>query len=198
MEKTKPDQQQRGRWKLLLVIFICASPLIFSYLTYYVIKPGGRTNYGTLIDPRAYPIPELGLRTQDGQPAALQAYKGKWIMLQTGASNCPDACMKQLYAMRQLRLMQGKEMERIERVWLIVDARLPDPGAMLGFAGMHLLHAAPAAVAAWLPVDAGASSSDYLYLIDPLGHLMMRFQKDADPSKVKKDLVKLLMASAIG
>ena len=111
MEKTKPDQQQqRGRWKLLLVIFICASPLIFSYLTYYVIKPGGRTNYGTLIDPRAHPIPELGLVTQDGRPAFLQAYKGKWIMLQTGASNCPDACMKQLYAMRQLRLMQGKAM----------------------------------------------------------------------------------------
>ena len=69
---------------------------------------------------------------------------------------------------------------------------------MRSFDGMHQLHAAPAAVAAWLPVDAGGNNSDYLYLIDPLGHLMMRFPKDADPSKVKKDLGNLLMASAIG
>ncbi len=114
--------QAKGRWKLLLVLFVCAAPLIFSYLTYYVIKPSGRTNYGTILDPREFPIPQLGTSELDGKPASLNDYKGKWIMLQVGAGACEQACKDQLVAMRQFRLMQGKDMERIERVWLITDA----------------------------------------------------------------------------
>ncbi|MFX5578661.1 hypothetical protein ABTD84_19595, partial [Acinetobacter baumannii] len=49
-----------GRWKMLAVVAVCAAPLIASYLTYYVIKPQSRNNYGALIDPRQYPIPDLG------------------------------------------------------------------------------------------------------------------------------------------
>ena len=191
-------QQATGRWKLLLVLAVCASPLIFSYLTYYVIKPTGRTNYGALIDPRNHPIPALGATTLDGKPASLDAYKGKWIMLQSGPADCQDACKKQLFAMRQLRLMQGKEMERVERVWLITDAGPLDTVLMREFDGTRMLRVSGAALAAWLPVEAGGAAAGHLYLIDPLGHLMMRFPKDADPSKVKKDIGKLLKASAIG
>jgi len=47
-------------------------------------------------------------------------------------------------------------------------------------------------------VEEGTTASDHIYMIDPLGNLMMRFPKDADPNKIKKDLYKLLKASAIG
>lgn len=204
MEQTNQKQsqekqiQQRGRWKLLMVLAVCAFPLIASYVTYYVIKPEGRTNYGALIDPRQYPMPALGMFTLDGKPAALEQFKGKWIMLQSGASDCREACRKQLFAMRQLRLMQGKEMERIERVWLITDAEPLDTQLMREYDGTRMLRAQAVALKSWLPVDAGTEAADHLYLIDPLGNLMMRFPKDADPSKVKKDLAKLLKASAIG
>jgi hypothetical protein len=191
--------QQSGRWKLLLVIAVCAAPLIASYLTYYVIKPQGRTNYGALLDPRAYPIPPaLGITALDGKPAGLAAFKGKWIMLQSGVAECLEPCRKQLFAMRQLRLMQGKEMERIERVWLITDSAPLDTVLMREFDGTRMLRVAPAALAGWLPVAAGGQAADHIYLIDPLGNLMMRFPKDADPGKVKKDLAKLLKASGIG
>ena len=58
---------------------------------------------------------------------------------------------------------------------------------------------APAdAVNKWLPVEQGGNAADHIYLIDPLGNLMMRFPKNAEPAKVKKDIGKLLKASAIG
>lgn len=207
MEQTKPTTQQdhnadrqqtRGRWKLLMVLGVCAFPLIASYVTYYVIKPSGRTNYGALIDPRNYPIPALGAATLDGKPSGLEAYKGKWIMLQTGPSDCQEMCKKQLFAMRQLRLMQGKEMERLERVWLVTDAEPLDTTVLREYDGTHVLRVQAAALKAWLPVEAGGNAAEHMYLIDPLGNLMMRFPKDADPSKVKKDIGKLLKASAIG
>ncbi|MES2128608.1 MAG: cytochrome C oxidase subunit I [Pseudomonadota bacterium] len=194
MNQTK----SKGRWKLLAVLLVCAAPLMLSYLTYYVIKPSGRTNYGTILDPRQHPMPALGSTSLDGKPVGLDAYKGKWIMLVSGPGACPDACRKELFAMRQLRLMQGKEMERIERVWLVTDATPLDTMLMREYDGMRMLRVDAALLNKWLPVEAGDTAAGHMYLIDPLGNLMMRFPKEADPNKVKKDIAKLLKASAIG
>lgn len=203
----KPSKPGRGRWKLLGVLAVCAAPLIASYFTYYVIKPkGGQTNYGALIDPRAHPIPAMASTTLDGKPARLEDYQGKWIMLKVGPSDCGAACQDQLFAMRQLRTMQGKEADRIERVWLITDARPLETMLLRVNDGTHMLRAPAATVEKWLPLETGGAdrAADHVYLIDPLGNLMMRFPKGAvssDVEKVKrvhKDIAKLLKASAIG
>jgi hypothetical protein len=206
--KTSNTQQQKGRWKLLLVLAVCAAPLVFSYLTYYVIKPQGRTNFGTLIDPREHPIPALKATTLDAQPASLDAFKGKWIMLKVGPAACGKDCMDQMFAIRQLRSMQGKEMERIERVWLVTDALPLETTLIRELDGMHMLRAPADVIARWLPVAQGGNAADSIWLIDPLGNLMMRFppapagatepQKVQHYAKVKKDIAKLLKASAIG
>lgn len=196
MEQNK--QQRKGRWKLFAVIAICASPLIASYLTYYVIKPESRTNYGELIDPRAHPMPALQTATLDGQRTELGALKGKWIMLQAGGAECAEPCMKRLHDTRQLRLAQGKDMDRIERVWLITDDKPLETVLIREYDGMHMLRANETILKTWLPTEAATTVVDHIYLIDPLGNLMMRFPKDADPAKVKKDIGKLLKASAIG
>jgi cytochrome oxidase Cu insertion factor (SCO1/SenC/PrrC family) len=191
-------QQKPGRWKLFAVIAVCAAPLIASYLTYYVIKPQGRTNYGTLVDPRAYPMPALNVTTLDGKPIALDAYKGKWMMVQVNDADCQEPCRKRLHDMRQLRLAQGKDMDRIERIWLITDDKPLETIVMREYDGTQMLRAKPDALKAWLPVEQGTTAADHIYIIDPLGNLMMRFPKDADPNKIKKDLSKLLKASRIG
>jgi len=203
----KANNKGRGRWKLLAVLAVCAAPLIASYFTYYVIKPkGGVTNYGALIDPRQYPIPAMASTTLDGKPARLEDYKGKWIMLKVGPSDCQQDCQDQLFAMRQLRTMQGKEMERIERVWLITDNQPLETMLLRVNDGTRMLRAPADVVQKWLPLENGVAdqASDHVYLIDPLGNLMMRFPKGAvssDVEKVKrvhKDIAKLLKASAIG
>ena len=192
------EQRKKGRWKLFAVIAVCASPLIASYLAYYVIKPEGRTNYGALIDPRAHPLPALGAVTLDGKPAPLDAFKGKWIMLQVADAECREPCGKHLHDMRQLRLAQGKDMDRIERVWLITDNKPLETVLMREYDGTHMLRVKQALLKTWLPTDEGTSAADHIYMMDPLGNLMMRFPKDADPNRIKKDLAKLLKASRIG
>lgn len=201
------QQQIVGRWKMLAVLAVCAGPIIASYITYYIIKPQGRTNYGALIDPRQYPIPPMASTTLDGKPQGLEAYKGKWIMLKVGPSDCAQECQDQLFAMRQLRTMQGKEADRIERVWLITDNEPLDTMLLRVNDGTRMLRAPAAVVQKWLPLEQGEAAdrvADHVYLIDPLGNLMMRFPKGAVSSnieqvkKVNKDLVKLLKASAIG
>lgn len=198
MDQSSKQKQKTGRWKLMLVIAICASPLIASYFTYYVIKPEQRTNYGTLLDPRAHPMPTLAARTLDGKPEELSAFNGKWVMLQVSPAACDDACRKRLHDMRQLRLAQGKDKDRVERVWLITDGAPLETMLIREYDGTHLLRADASAVGNWLPADTQTTPADHIYMIDPLGNLMMRFPKDADPNRIKKDLSRLLKASRVG
>lgn len=191
--------QHAGRWKLFAVIAVCAAPVIASYLTYYVIKPTGRTNYGEFIESAIHSIPaDLATTSLDGKPMPLKDLEGKWLMLQVDGGDCAASCRTKLYDMRQLRLTQGRERDRIERVWLITDEAPLDTVLMREYDGTRMLRANAAAVAKWLPAATGATDADHLYLIDPLGRLMMRFPKNADPNKIKKDLGRLLAASSIG
>lgn len=196
--KDSGKARKTGRWKLFAILAVCASPLIGSYVAYYVVKPAGRTNYGTILDPRVYPTPALVTTSLDGKPVGLDAYKGKWILLQADSGGCAQPCRTKLYEMRQLRLTQGKEMGRIERVWLITDREPLDTVLMREYEGTRLLRADLPALQKWLPAETGASIVDHLYMIDPLGNLMMRFPREGDPNKIKKDLGKLLKASSIG
>ncbi len=190
---------KNGRWQLLALFAVCVAPVIAAYVAYYVVKPTARDNYGTLIDPRAYPIPTtLNATTLDGKPVSLEDFKGKWLMVQADSGDCDAACKNKLLQMRQLRLMQGKEMDRIERVWLITDNHPLDTIVIREYDGTHMLRVKPAALSGWLPAEPGTTAQDHIYIIDPLGSLMLSFPKNADPSRMKKDIARLLKASRVG
>jgi cytochrome oxidase Cu insertion factor (SCO1/SenC/PrrC family) len=187
-----------GRLKMLAVLAVCAAPVIASYLAYYLIRPEGRTNYGTLILPTRA-LPELRLTDLDGRAVAARSLQGQWLLLVVGPAACDAACEQRLFAQRQLREMLGRERERLDKVWLITDdAPLrPELRAALGAApAATLLRAERAAVAAWLAPEPGRALEDHFYVVDPVGEWMMRMPAGAEPSRVKRDLEKLLRASA--
>lgn len=194
-----PGSWRRGRWVLLLLAVICAAPIAVSYFMYYVVKPtGGSTNYGALIDPQR-PIPDsLVVTGADGKPLKLASLHGRWLMISVDASACDKACATKLYFMRQIRAAQGPERERVVEVWLRTDAGKVADVMQTAYPNTDMLIADPAQVTAWLPADTGTRITDHIYLVDPNGNLMMSFPKDANPSKIKGDLTKLLKWSTIG
>ena len=98
--------------------------------------------------------------------------------------------------MRQLRVAQGKDMDRVERVWVLTDGGAPRPALMAAIDGTRVVRSSGASVAATFP--AVRRTADHIYLIDPLGNLMLRFPRDPDPSRMLKDLQRLLKYSQIG
>ena len=188
----------RGRLKMLLVLAICAAPVIASYLTYFVIRPEGRSNYSTLIQPTRA-LPDLPLRTLDGRALPAASLKGQWLLVAVSGEGCDEACDKRLFMQRQLREMLGKDRDRLDKVWLLTGDTLPPP-ALLAAAqaapAMQVLRAPREAVAKWLSPEAGHALDDHLYIVDPMGEWMMRAPADADPGKLKRDLEKLMRASA--
>ncbi len=188
-----------GRFKMLMVLLVCAAPVIASYFTYFVIRPEGRTNYGTLILPTKTLTDALALRTLDGQPVTARSLTGQWLLVAVGPSTCNEACDKRLFMQRQLREMLGRDRDRLDRVWLITDGLPPAPAlraAAEAPPALTMLLADASATAAWLQPEAGRALEDHLYIVDPMGEWMMRMPFDADPSKVKRDLAKLLRASS--
>jgi hypothetical protein len=192
-----PAQRRRQRLKLLAILLVCAAPVIASYLAYYVLPPLGRTNFGDLIEPQR-PIPELRLSGADGAAFKFESLRGRWVLLQFDSGACDPACVDKLYAMRQQRTMTGKDRERIERVWLIGDAAATPDVLASDYAGTIALRVDPAELGAVFPVEAGRRLQDYLYVIDPLGNLMMRFPATGEPARIRKDLGRLLRASRVG
>lgn len=184
-----------GRWKMLLLLLVCASPVIASYFTYYVIRPEGRRNYGELIDPQR-PLPDLVGTDTSGRPVPLTQLKNQWLFISVADSTCDDACQKHLYLQRQLRETLGKDKDRLDWVWLRTGA--PDLSEPLKQATVAatVLHVDAAALATWLQPAAGQRLEDHLYVVDPIGNWMMRFPAQADPKQVKRDLDRLLRASA--
>ncbi|WP_423194994.1 SCO family protein [Cupriavidus sp. H19C3] len=193
---------RRGRLQMLALLLVCASPVIASYLTFYVFRPaGGTTNYGALIEPQR-PMPAVQIGDERGEAVPLASLRGKWLMVTTDPSACDEACARKLFTIRQIRAGQGQDRERIVPVWLITDTGGVDERLRAAYnepyAGVRFLRMDAAAVRQWLPPAEGGRAEDTIYLVDPLGNLMLRFPKDPDPAKVSGDLKKLLKYSRIG
>ncbi len=187
-----------GRLKMLLVMLVCAAPVIASYFTYYVIRPEGRRNYGELITPPK-DMPQTEARGLQGVSVPLAGLKGQWLLVSVGGGACDEACQKNLYFQRQLREVLGKDKDRLDRVWLIQDNAPVAPSLMPALSQAQALRVDAAVLQGWLSPAPGQALQDHLYVVDPMGNWMMRFPAHMDvhsASKAKRDLERLLRASA--
>jgi len=190
-----------GRLKMLLLLLVCASPVIASYLTYFVIRPEGRTNYSELIvPPRPTPASgELPLTDLQGRAVSPASLQGQWLLVVVAGADCDARCEKALYLQRQLRETLGKEKERVDKVWLVTDARPVRPEVLAAISAgtpATVLRVPREALARWLVPAPGNDLEQHMIVVDPMGQWMMRVPADPDPSKLKRDIEKLLRASA--
>ena len=176
--------ERRGRLRLLAIAALFAAPVVLGGIAYWVRwAPGTAVNYGTLLAPSAL----------EAEPLA--ALRGRWVLVQLDSGSCDEHCVRKLYLMRQVRRAQGEKMRRIERLWLVTDATAPAPGLLAAYEGTRVVRATRELIDAF-PAD--RAPTDHIYLVDPMGNLMMRFPRDPDPSRVLKDLERLLRYSSFG
>ena len=198
---TSPDElvqrTRLGRLKMLLVWAICAAPVVASYLAYYVVRPQGRVNYGTLIMP-VHDMPAdtaLPFKDLENRPVLASSLKGQWLLVMVSGGACDAACEQHLYWQRQVRETLGKDKDRVDRLWLITDDAPVRDVLKPGLDGTTVLRTSAQDLARWLQPEPGQVLGAHFYLVDPTGAWMMRFPAKSDMSKVKKDLARLMKAS---
>jgi cytochrome oxidase Cu insertion factor (SCO1/SenC/PrrC family) len=189
-----PTRQRAGRLQLLLIAAVFLGPLLVAVWVYYqgdLVRPEGRTNHGALLEPIANLADEL-------PNSPIHAYRQQsWVLLYSQDTACDAICEDALYTLRQSRLMLGKEMDRLARVFL--HGNTPPDTVFLaeGHAGLMTIEDSGLIRLLNKKKPADLPANGY-YLIDPLGNLVMYFRPDLDPSEMVDDIKRLLKLSRIG
>jgi hypothetical protein len=203
----------QGRLLIGLAVLFFA-PLGLSFYLYYghgAWRPGGRVNAGDLIDPPR-PLPSLALPLQSSGETAPDFLKHKWSLLYVEQGPCTERCRGILYETRQVRLALDQDMDRVQRVFIadeyccdlktlgeqhpdLLAIRLSPAAAPL----LKLLPRGDAGSGADLGGGAnGGANAQRIYVIDPLGNVMMSYAPDAKPKGMLEDMKRLLRLSHIG
>lgn len=192
------ERMRRGRRVMLLILLACSAPVVAAYLAFFVVRWEGKPQHGTLIQPTRA-LPTRTLTTLDGQPVPALSLKGQWLLVVAAPSTCDETCERLLYTQRQLRQMVGRERDRIDKVWFVTDDGQPRPALLAAVRAepeVTVLRFPQSDIAAWLAPEAGQPLQAHLYLVDPMGELMLRFPVALNPQKAKGELDRLLRASS--
>ena len=203
-------QDRRQRRVLVGIALMFFAPLGLAFYLYYgngTWHPGGRVNAGELVEP-ARPLPSLALPLLEGGNTQPNFLKGKWTLFYVEQGTCGQTCRTSLYDTRQVRLALDRDMNRVQRVFIAdgscCDAQFlreqhPDLITIRASAAdAPLLALLPGRDAVTAPDNSSGTHAPRVYLIDPLGNLMMSYAADAKPKGMLEDMKRLLRLSSIG
>lgn len=195
------------RMVLLAMALAFLLPVVIAVVLFSmdeIWRPSGTVNHGELVSP-VRPVKEVALQQLDGTPINAETLRGKWTYAYIDRSDCDEICQHNLYKIRQVRLAQAGEALRVQRLFVVLDDARPDslqallaehPGLIAASAAENALQAfmRPFDIKPGSPVD----QAQRVYLIDPLGNLMMSYDPSTEPKGMIKDLERLLKFSKIG
>jgi cytochrome oxidase Cu insertion factor (SCO1/SenC/PrrC family) len=194
----------RRRAVVLIVAAVFFLPLAIASYLYYAPsawRPGGTVNRGALINP-ARELPEMALPTMQGGATAADFLRHRWTLVYVGNGACDARCHVALYQIRQVRLALNQDMERVQRLFIATDACCDREFLEREHPGLVIARGDTAAAAGLLkffPTDAGpVAGAGRIYIVDPLGNLMMAHPRDSNPKYLLEDLKRLLKLSQIG
>jgi hypothetical protein len=192
----------RGQWQLLGLALLFFGPLAAAFWLYYAggWRPQAMTNHGELISP-ARPLPVATLHLAHGEAAPANLLRDQWTLVYVGDGACPTDCQTALYSMRQTRLSLANDATRVSRVFLAVSNCCNQDFFTREHPGLKVIDASgPEAqqLPAVFPARTAGSANYTLYVVDPLGNLMMQHDGQKPTRGMLDDLRKLLKLSHIG
>lgn len=201
MPSNNTVNMKSNRKTLLILLFVFVLPAIISFVMFFTEwRPSSTINHGELVLP-VREIKDRDMLSMDEKPVKFSDLNGKWTMVYFDSSECTDACMSQLYFMRQTHSSLGKNYDRMQRIYILTDTKaLAELKPKLSeYAGMLVWKNDKNSIQKLLQ-DFGLNSQSTdtrknIYLLDQQGNLMMRYAPDAEPAGVRKDLERLLKYS---
>lgn len=197
----------KGQRSLLILAAIFIGPMLLAYLLVINMHNFGEfntRNHGELIKP-AKPLEDVNLARINGESFKLSDLRKKWVMVYIGSASCDVKCSENLYKMRQSRLAQGGELRRVERLYISIDGK-PEASLQAVLSehqGLGVMYGSSTQIQQVLnqfelSQQAVSNGIVGMFIVDPLGNLVMRYQTGYEAKGLAKDLSLLLKASYIG
>ncbi len=184
----------QGRSTLLWLVLLFSAPFVAGWML--ILKPEllpeRRANHGELLEP-VRSVSEIAFPLPGAEPLSLSSLSGRWVLVSV-VSRCEEACRRRLWILQQIRLALGEDRGRVERILLWHE--VPETAATelrSDFPGIHITpgdgRALDALTGGTLPPD------NTLYVIDPMGNLMMRFGPEQSADDILDDMQRLMKVS---
>jgi len=199
MSSTPNELRARNLRTIGALAAVFVLPVLVSFWMYYgsMWRPASSTNHGELLQP-ARPLPRVDLRDAAGEFAPADVLWEKWALVYVGDGRCDEACRAALHFMRQTRLSLNQEMTRVARIFLATANCCDREFLEREHAGLVVLDASGPEAAELLSTFPAEGRAESLYVVDPLGNLVMRYDTRESPKGLLTDLKKLLRLSHIG
>ncbi|MCM2289499.1 MAG: hypothetical protein NDI67_10765 [Sulfuritalea sp.] len=178
--------QLKGRLILLAIVAIGVLPLLAALYFRYVSPPEVKATTGQPLAPVRLPF-EL-LQRADGVALEHPEVSGKWLVIFAAPGGCDERCQHALYLTRQARTAQGRNMARVDRLWLVTDATPPAHDLLAAHPDLVLIKATDGKVLQLL----GGGERRYINLVDRRGLLVFRYADDPEPKAFIRELGKLI------
>lgn len=198
-----PAVARRNRRIFVGLVLLFATPFVIAMYMYMSgWRPASTVNHGTLVQPPR-PAPEFRLSIPAGDHFDQHGLEKLWNYVVVTEGACDQACLENLYAIRQIQIAQGKNQHRIRRILIQTGNGAGWKKIAESYPKLVILEADPGAftiLRAWLAIkdQAGKLDGSRVYLVDPLGNYMMYYLPGYDPTGMRKDMVRLLKVSQIG
>ena len=182
----RSGNQKKGRLILLAIFAIGILPLLAALYFRYVSPPMVKTIVGEQLEP--VHLPFQFLQRADGTALEHPEVSGKWLLIFSAPGACDERCQHTLYLTRQARTAQGRNMARVERLWLITDAARPSTELLTAHPDLTVIKAKNDAVFKYL----GGREGRKINLIDRRGLLVFRYTEAPEPKAFIRELGKLI------
>lgn len=188
-----------GKKSFLWLVGVFVAPILLGTLLFFNLEKlgfeKGSVNYGVLVEP-AFPTRVHDLKLGDKKALREETLAKKWTMLYIQTDVCDKACLERLLLIKRIRLLMNEHMRRVRTV-LVSDEKVSSLVSKKENPDLVLTH---------LNVKSSEFLKQYperdknpVYLLDPMGNLMMYYpQLDPNAKKMIKDLKKLLKYSHLG
>lgn len=192
---------KKNPYTLWFVVIAFVLPVVGAYTLYFTgYAPAGYSNKGELIQP-VIDIEALGLVDENNEALARDdATIRKWNMIYFAGSTCDQACNDALFKIRQVNKAVGKNAYRLRRLIVHLDKPDAEFSELIAkeYPDARRLYADRPAIVEALQAVQPQLEQHEIYLMDPIGNIMMRFTADMPGKWLIHDLNKLFKVSQIG
>ncbi|AIG04009.1 Uncharacterised protein [Pseudomonas fluorescens] len=187
MSDAAAPNRRKGRWQLILILLMVIGPMVLATLMYKLQfwVPDDRSDHGEMIG--------------NGQTRAdigVQADEDRWQLLVTAPAACAADCQQLVYLARQLQIGLGRDASRASHALASAQPVSAEYEAKLKAEYPQLQR---------LPLDlptfrqnAVAPGDAQLWIVDPHGNLVLRYDARVKGKDLLNDLRHLLKLSNIG
>jgi cytochrome oxidase Cu insertion factor (SCO1/SenC/PrrC family) len=194
--------KKRNPYTVWFVVLAFVAPVALAYIMFFFVDVKSFINHGEILNPIVH-ISSFKLTDEDNEIIPQAELTFKWRLISFVGKECDQSCESRLYDTRQIHTSLGKDQHRLSRMFIHLEPASESLNKLIDEEHENVIHVngdvgvIKKSLGVNIRSDASITNNE-IYIMDPMGNVMMRFTQEQPNKEFLYDLKKLLKASQIG